>query len=355
MLGGGCAATRLNHALVRSLMCLGARCIDSVSWFFTSVLDGVVSGRCDLAGLDEDLGGEGVLWATGGCFRGLAIHARLAKRRAAEHRDSTSRFLDESDFCSTSLRRRQATVDTDRSSASGVVVAPRRESGHSSGWWELSALCGRRSLCARPAGARLGSSVVWRNGGGVRLKRASRTQAQIVLLGRPGGRHRDRGCLDEAGGGLAPAVHHGHGGATAGGGGAVCRPAAGALSSHSGWATRRTSITRCGARLGAKLPKRTSFARGFPQATARISPRNCQGPRMSSSGPRRRLDLSSMAALALYEKAVERLTRLRPSAWHLVVAADDKCRAEHIERIRRSCEVKRLAGPGLSVLPHCRH
>ena len=56
------------------------------------------------------------------------------------------------------------------------------------------------------------------------------------------------------------------------------------------------------------------------------------------------LDLSSMAALALYEKAIQRLTRLWPSAWHLVVAADDKCRAEHIERIRRSCEVKRLAG-----------
>ena len=56
------------------------------------------------------------------------------------------------------------------------------------------------------------------------------------------------------------------------------------------------------------------------------------------------LDLISMAALALYEKAIERLTRLWPSAWHLVVAADDKCRAEHIERIRRSCEVKRSAG-----------
>ena len=55
------------------------------------------------------------------------------------------------------------------------------------------------------------------------------------------------------------------------------------------------------------------------------------------------LDLSSMAALALYEKAVERLTRLRPSAWHLVVAADDKCRAEHIERIRRSCEEESCA------------
>ena len=42
--------------------------------------------------------------------------------------------------------------------------------------------------------------------------------------------------------------------------------------------------------------------------------------------------LSSMAALAVYENAIERWTRLWPTAWHLVVAADDKCRAEHIER-----------------------
>ena len=56
------------------------------------------------------------------------------------------------------------------------------------------------------------------------------------------------------------------------------------------------------------------------------------------------LDICSMAALALYEKAIEKLTRLWPSAWHLVVVADDKCRAEHIERIRRSCERKRLSG-----------
>ena len=39
-----------------------------------------------------------------------------------------------------------------------------------------------------------------------------------------------------------------------------------------------------------------------------------------------------MAALALYEKAIERWTRLRPTAWNWVVAADGKCRAEHIER-----------------------
>ena len=60
----------------------------------------------------------------------------------------------------------------------------------------------------------------------------------IVFLGRPGGRRWNRIHPVKAGGGLAPAVHHGHGGATAGRGGAVCRPAAGALSSHSGLGQR---------------------------------------------------------------------------------------------------------------------
>ena len=55
------------------------------------------------------------------------------------------------------------------------------------------------------------------------------------------------------------------------------------------------------------------------------------------------LNLSSMAMLALYEKAIERLTRLWPSAWHLVAAADDKCRAEPIKRIKRSREVDRVS------------
>ena len=56
------------------------------------------------------------------------------------------------------------------------------------------------------------------------------------------------------------------------------------------------------------------------------------------------LNLSSMAMLALFEKAIERLTRLRPTAWHLVAAADDKCRAKPIKRIKRSREVDRVSG-----------
>ena len=354
MLGGGCAATRLNHALVRSLMCLGARCIDSVSWFFTSVLDGVVSGRCDLAGLDEDLGGEGVLWATGAlqsvlgslsdALRNIAIlpadfwtKAIAAARLSGEDKRQLTPIEAAQAGLLWRLAEKAAILQGGGSSQLFVDVdpfAPVRQ---------LCRLAERRRCQAQARQLDASSNCPpWstrettpRSG----VPRRSRWRPGTSSTSRSWGRHRRRRRS------RLPTS---------------CRCS---IIAQWFWATRRTSITRCGARLGAKLPKRTSFARGFPQATARISPRNCQGPRMSSSGPRRggfevaaiMLDLSSMAALALYEKAVERLTRLRPSAWHLVVAADDKCRAEHIERIRRSCEVKRLAGPGLSVLPHCRH
>eukprot|EP00971_Amphidinium_carterae_P018334 361717-Amphidinium_carterae.1 len=33
---------------------------------------------------------------------------------------------------------------------------------------------------------------------------------------------------------------------------------------------------------------------------------------------------------------MEKLTRLWPTAWRLVYSADDKCRAEHLERLRRT-------------------
>ena len=169
------------HVVVRSLMSLGARCIVLVLWPVASGLYGVVSRGCHFAGLNEHFRGEGVLWAAGGCFRGLAGQARLARRRAAERCDSASRCLDGGDCCSACFRSRRATVDTDRSNAGGAVVAPRKESGLPSGRWELSALCGRRPFCAG-----LDGSVVWRVGGGVGLERARRSQAQIVLLGRQG-------------------------------------------------------------------------------------------------------------------------------------------------------------------------
>eukprot|EP00972_Heterocapsa_arctica_P010016 1471579-Heterocapsa_arctica.AAC.1 len=41
---------------------------------------------------------------------------------------------------------------------------------------------------------------------------------------------------------------------------------------------------------------------------------------------------------------IEKLTRLWPSAWHLIVIADDKCRAEHLERLRRRTASSVAAG-----------
>ena len=46
------------------------------------------------------------------------------------------------------------------------------------------------------------------------------------------------------------------------------------------------------------------------------------------------LDVVSLA-LQLYEKTIERLVLLWPKCWHLVVLADDKARAERLEKIRR--------------------
>lgn len=47
------------------------------------------------------------------------------------------------------------------------------------------------------------------------------------------------------------------------------------------------------------------------------------------------LDVATQASLGIYEKTIEKLSRTWPAAWHLIVVADDKCRAEHLERVRR--------------------
>ena len=47
------------------------------------------------------------------------------------------------------------------------------------------------------------------------------------------------------------------------------------------------------------------------------------------------LNLTTQAALHCYERTIEKLVRTWPSAWHLIVQGDDKCRAEHLERVRR--------------------
>ena len=54
------------------------------------------------------------------------------------------------------------------------------------------------------------------------------------------------------------------------------------------------------------------------------------------------LGILSVASAALCEKVIERHTRLWSSSWHLNVTADDKCRTEHIERIRWGLEEMRL-------------
>ena len=56
------------------------------------------------------------------------------------------------------------------------------------------------------------------------------------------------------------------------------------------------------------------------------------------------LNIATQAALHIYEKNIEKLTRLWPTAWHLIVLADDKCRAEHLERVRRRATQDLLRG-----------
>eukprot|EP00971_Amphidinium_carterae_P254737 5056719-Amphidinium_carterae.1 len=56
------------------------------------------------------------------------------------------------------------------------------------------------------------------------------------------------------------------------------------------------------------------------------------------------LKIASLAALTTYERFMEKLTRMWPTAWHLVYSADDKCRAEHLERLRRAVVLDEVCG-----------
>ena len=47
------------------------------------------------------------------------------------------------------------------------------------------------------------------------------------------------------------------------------------------------------------------------------------------------LDIASLASLMSYEKTIERLTVQWPRNWSLIAHADDKARAERLERLRR--------------------
>ena len=50
---------------------------------------------------------------------------------------------------------------------------------------------------------------------------------------------------------------------------------------------------------------------------------------------RRMLGIVSRAALEVYERTVERLASTWSDAWRRICVADDKCRAEHLTRVRR--------------------
>lgn len=51
------------------------------------------------------------------------------------------------------------------------------------------------------------------------------------------------------------------------------------------------------------------------------------------------LDICSIASLLLYEKAIEKMTIQWPKNWGLIAHADDKARAERLERVRRQLVV----------------
>jgi hypothetical protein len=48
------------------------------------------------------------------------------------------------------------------------------------------------------------------------------------------------------------------------------------------------------------------------------------------------LDICTLPSLMTYEKAIERLTVQWPKNWSLIAHADDKARAERLERLRRT-------------------
>ena len=56
------------------------------------------------------------------------------------------------------------------------------------------------------------------------------------------------------------------------------------------------------------------------------------------------LNLVTLAALLLYEKVIEKLVLQWPKAWGLIAQADDKARAEKLEKIRRSISLDIAAG-----------
>ena len=56
------------------------------------------------------------------------------------------------------------------------------------------------------------------------------------------------------------------------------------------------------------------------------------------------LNIVTLAALQLYEKVIEKLVLQWPKAWGLIAQADDKARAEKLEKIRRNIVLEVAAG-----------
>ena len=62
------------------------------------------------------------------------------------------------------------------------------------------------------------------------------------------------------------------------------------------------------------------------------------------------LDILPLATLQLYERHVERLVKLYPTAWHLIVMADEKARGEKWARVRLKISADLASGKGAPEL-----
>jgi hypothetical protein len=95
---------------------------------------------------------------------------------------------------------------------------------------------------------------------------------------------------------------------------------------------------------GRKALRSTKFRAYFPLQDGSYMTRELPGPSnylqwLTSwrvfSAAMIMLGAASHSALTAYERALEKLTRQWPKAWHLITMADDKMRAEHWDRMKR--------------------
>ena len=182
------------------------------------------------------------------------------------------------------------------------------------------------------------AGLVWR----VARKASASTSSHV-----PGRRLKLSSIVDQEGRclpsfGMTSTVHHTHGRAATKGGGTYSRPAASAVSQV--WLTGHRVV--CRPRDLVQFRQRHSREQvpdfdshdgllvHFENVLQWLKSKRVFEAALVMLG------FLTVASLALFEKAMERLTRLWPSAWHLIVGGDDKCRAEHTERIRSGLEEK---------------